>query len=100
MPEETKPIVEPPKTPKEKFLRGPYRKDHEKWTDTAAAQTALDSALAEYVDGLSERGDEQNATACYNRLIGARQVLRILANLHLPEEQPKQEPWPKLKPPK
>lgn len=100
--EQTKPapIIQPPRTPKEKFQRGPHRKAHEQWTDTAAGQAAIEASLAEYVDNFDDNGEPYQATQFYNRLIGAKAVLRILANLHLPDEQPKQEPWPRLRPTK
>lgn len=93
------PILPPARTPKEKFLRGPHRKEHELWTDTAAAKSAMEVALAEYLDGFGEHGDEATAVQCYNRLLGARKVLQILANLHLPDPEPKKEQFKTLRAP-
>jgi hypothetical protein len=102
MPPEQKPpepIVPPAVTPKDHFRRGPHRQAHEKWTDTPAATAAMESALAEYVDGLGDAGNEFFCTSLYNRLQGAKAVLGILKRLHLPDEVPKIEPLRNLRPP-
>lgn len=91
--------VPPTDTPKQRFLISPHRKAHEQWTDTAAAKAALEAALAEYVDGFGAAVDEFTAVSCYNRMLGAKTVLRILANLHLPEQEAKREPLANLRPP-
>jgi len=102
MPEQTKPEppVAPPRNPKERFQRTAHRKAHELWTDTAAAQVAMEAALAEYVDRLDAQPDSLAAIQSYASLMGAKAVLQILANLHLPEQIQKPEAWPKLKPPR
>ena len=103
MPEQTpkpEPPLAPPRNPKERFQRTAHRRAHELWTDTAAAQAAIEAALAEYVDRLDVQGDSLAAIQSYASLMGAKTVLQILANLHLPEQMQKPEAWPKLKPPK
>ena len=93
------PVLPPAVTPKDHFRRGPHRQAHEKWTDTPAAAAAMESALAEYVDGLGTAMDEFACTSLYNRLQGAKAVLKILTRLHLPDEAPKPEPLRNLRPP-
>lgn len=89
----------PDETPKQRFILGQHKKAHELWTDTASGKAAMEAALAEYVDGFGTALDEFTAVSCYNRMLGAKTVLKILANLHLPEQEAKRETLTNLSPP-
>jgi len=102
MAEPTQPAPEllpPADTPKKRFLQSQHKKAHELWTDTAAAKAAIEAALAEYVDGFGAAPDEFTAVSCYNRMLGAKTVLKILAELHLPYPEQRRETLRNLRPP-
>jgi hypothetical protein len=86
-------------TPKEQFIAGNHRVAHEKWTDTAAAKTAVEAALAQFVYLQTNEGDPMACTKAHNQLIGAKAVLGILMDLHLAEKPVTREKFPSLRPP-
>ena len=87
-------------TPKEKFIASPHKPAHEKVTDTASFKAAVEAALAEFVYQQTEDGTPLSCTMQHNQLIGAKAVLSILENLHVPYQKPNRESFPSLKPPK
>lgn len=89
----------PLRTPKERFIASAHKVAHEKVTDTPAFKAALEAALAHFVYLQTEDGTPLACTMAHNQLIGAKAVLGILENLHLPPQPVTREKFPSLRAP-
>jgi len=69
--------------PKEAFLKGPHRENHERWATTISAEAARDAAMLEFVALLDRPSDPSKSWDQGCRIDGAKQMLDILLSLHL-----------------
>lgn len=87
------------RTAREAFLQSSAKADFAKMAETISMDTALEYALLVYLEEMPAETDPNAAWGSHCRVIGARDVLRILRTIHLPQEHPTPYRPPQLKPP-
>lgn len=87
------------RTAREAFFQSTAKTEFAKMAETATMDSALEYALLVYLEELPFESDPNSAWGAHCRVIGARDVLKILRSMHLPQERPTPYRPLQLKPP-
>ena len=77
------------RTFKAAFAQSGHKDEFAKWAGTITFDLAIEYALLGMAQEMPDEMDPNSAWTNYAKLMGAKRVLQILRELHLPEETPK-----------
>ena len=80
-------------TSKERFQAGPHKDPHRKWASSEVGEIATETALLTMIDNLPLSMSPSESWDNHSQIVGARKVLSILRELHIPEKQTKPANW-------
>ena len=89
----------PHRTSRETFLASPNRKAFEEISQSAAFDEACRATMLTYIEEQAIQRDPNAACAQNYMIMGARQVIDMLREIHLKPEEPKPTPTRTLRPP-
>lgn len=90
-----------PRTAREAFLASPERAEFEKMALTQPFEAACRAAMLAYIEERhSLEHDPNDACGAHHRIIGAKQIIEILRQIHLKPDPEKPYKPPQLMPPK
>lgn len=88
------------RTARAAFFESAARAEFAKMIETTTMDAATEYALLTFIEEMPAESEPNAAWSAHCRMVGAREVLRILKTLHLKQEQQKVYRPPSLTPPK
>lgn len=85
-------------TAKETFLKHPLRAEFEKIAQSEAFQVAADYAMLAHLEQQPKHANLNQGWDAHSRMVGARDFLEILKEIHLPAKIQKPTRFENLKP--